>query len=328
MVREVFIDQWLAGAMMSWLMNTLLLWTTGRIIKKPVPWWRLVGAGFVGGLYHFGFCYRWELGRVGKGEIVFFAATGFLLLLLAFLPLTPKKLAKTAGIFFLLAILTAGLTSAIYYLSWYSWGFSPGGGGILLINLFALFFLGELGWGLLHRLVWERSCLIPIRLSFGEKTKEMVALLDTGNLLVDPLTKTPVVLVEATALTDILPERIARLSSAVFAGDFSFSSGWDLEGGWAKRVRLLSFTGVGEKKGFMLGLRPDELLIRAHARGEERKRLWYPLKNDVLIRAHARGEEPRRVLQVLVGLYHPPAAGGACTHLYQALLPASLLAAE
>jgi stage II sporulation protein GA (sporulation sigma-E factor processing peptidase) len=307
MIREVFIDQWLTGAMMSWLMNTLLLWTTGRIIKKPVPWWRLAGAGFVGGLYHFGFCYRWELARVGKGEVFLFAGTGLLLLLLAFFPLSLKKLAKTAGIFFLLAFLTAGLTSTIYYLSWYSWGFSPGGGGILLINLFALFFLGELGWGLLHRLVWERSCLIPISLSFGEKAKEMVALLDTGNLLVDPLTKTPVVLVEAAALADLLPEQIARLSSAVFAGDFSSSPGWDLEGGWAKRIRLLSFTGVGEKKGFMLGLRPDELVIRAHGHGEK---------------------EPRRVPQVLIGLYHPPAAGGACNHLYQALLPASLLAAE
>lgn len=307
MVREVFIDQWITGAMMSWLMNTLLLWATGRIIKKPVRWWRLAGAGFIGGLYHFGFCYRWELGLVSKGEILIFTATGFLLLVLAFLPLSPKKLAKTAGIFFLLAFLTAGLTSAVYYLSWYSWGLYPGAGGILLINLFALFFLGELGWGLLHRLVWERSCLIPIRLSFAGKTKEMVALLDTGNLLVDPLTKTPVVLVEAAALQDIIPERIAKLSSAVFAGDFSSCSDWDLDGGWAKRVRLLSFTGVSKTKGFMLGLRPDELLIRAHAREEK---------------------EPRRILQVLIGLYHPPAAGGACTQLYQALLPASLMTAE
>jgi|SRR5690554_47971 len=307
MAREVFIDDWIIGAMMSWLMNTLLLWATGRIIKKPVPWWRPVGAGFVGGLYHFGFCYRWELGLVGKEEILIFAGTGFLLLILTFMPLSRKKLLKTAGVFFLLAFLTAGLTSAVYYLTWYSWGFYPGTGGILLINLFALFFLGELGWGLLHRLVWERSCLIPICLSFGEKAKEIVALLDTGNLLVDPLTKTPVVLVEATVLQDILPERIARLSSAVFAGDFSSSSDWDLGEGWEKRVRLLSFSGVGEKKGFMLGLRSDELLIRTHARGEE---------------------EPRRILQALIGLYHPPAAGGACTHLYQALLPASLMTAE
>lgn len=306
MVREVFIDEWITGAMMSWLMNTLLLWATGRIIKKPVRWWRLAGAGFIGGLYHFGFCYRWELGLVGKEEVLIFTGTGFLLVFLAFLPLAPKKLAKTAGIFFLLALLTAGLTSAVYYLSWYSWGFQPGASGILLINLFALFFLGELGWGLLHRLVWERSCLVPISLSFAEKTKEIMALLDTGNLLVDPLTKTPVVLVEAAALQDIIPEKIARLSSAVFAGDFSSSADWDLDGGWAKRVRLLSFTGVGEKKGFMLGLRPDELLIRAPSREEK---------------------EPRRIFQVLVGLYHSPAAGDACTHLYQALLPASLLTA-
>ncbi|NLY88892.1 MAG: sigma-E processing peptidase SpoIIGA [Firmicutes bacterium] len=307
MVREVFIDEWITGAMMSWLMNTLLLWATGRIMKNPVRWWRLAGAGFAGGLYHFGFCYRWELGLVGKGEILIFTGIGFLMLILAFLPLSLKKLAKTAGTFFLLALLTAGLTSAVYYLSWYSLGFYPGGGGILLINLFALFFLGELGWGLLHRLVWERSCLIPIRLSFAGKTKEMVALLDTGNLLVDPLTKVPVVLVEAAVLQDVIPERIAKLSSAVFAGDFSSFSDWDLEGGWAKRIRILTFTGVSEKKGFMLGLRPDELVIRAHAREEK---------------------EPRRILRVLIGLYHPPAPGGACTNLYQALLPASLMTAE
>lgn len=300
MVREVFIDEWIAGAMMSWLMNTLLLWATGRIIKKPAPWWRQVGAGLVGALYHFGFCYRWELGLVGKGEIIFFIGTGFIMLILTFMPLSIKKLAKTAGIFFLLSFLTAGLTSAVYNLCRYSFGFYPGAGGILCINLFALFLLSELGWGLLHHLVWERSCLIPIHLSFEGKVKEMVALLDTGNLLVDPLTKTPVVLVDAAALQDILPDKIAELSSAVFAGDFSSRSDWNLEGGWAKRIRLLSFAGVGEKKGFLLGLRPDELLIRE--------------------------KEPRRILQVLIGLYHPTSADGARSHLYQALLPASLMA--
>lgn len=294
-MREVFIDEWITGSMMSWFMNTLLLWTTARIGKKSFSRWRLLAAGLLGGLYHLSFCYRWELGLIGKGEILYFAGVGILLLTVAFFPLTFRELMKTAGIFFLLAVLTAGLTSVVYNLYWYSFQRHLGGKQVILINLFALLILTELGWGLVHRLIWEKSCLISIHLSFEGKGKEIPALLDTGNLLVDPLTKTPVVLVETGALDDILPEEVKGLAAAVFNGEFSPRYAWEIEGTWAKRIRFLSFHGLGNKKGFLLGVRPDELTILR--------------------------KEPRKISRVLIGLYHLSSG----SELYQALLPASLV---
>lgn len=294
-MREVFIDEWITGSLMSWFMNTLLLWTTARIGKKKLPRWRLLTAGLVGGLYHLSFCYRWELGLVGKEEIFYFAGAGIFLLTVAFFPLSFRELMKTAGLFFLLAILTAGLTSAVYNLYWYSFQRQLSGKQVIIINLFALLILTELGWGLVHRLIWEKSCLIPIRLSFEGKDKEIPALLDTGNLLVDPLTKTPVVLVETGALDDILPAEVTGLAAAVFNGEFHPRCAWELEGAWARRIRFLTFNGLGNKKGFLLGVRPDELTILQ--------------------------KEPRKISRVLVGLYHLSSG----SELYRALLPVSLV---
>jgi len=295
-MREVFIDEWISGSMVSWLMNTLLLWATARIGKKSFSWRRLLAAGLFGGLYHLSFCYRWELGLIGKGEFLYFVGAGILLLVAAFFPLSFRDLVKTGGVFFFLAVLTAGLTSVVYNLFWYSFQCHLGGREVILINFFVLLLLTELGWGLVHRLIWEKSCLIPIHLSFAGKGKEIQALLDTGNLLVDPLTKTPVVLVEAGALHDILPEQVAGLAASVFNGEFSGRLDWEIEAAWAKRIRFLTFNGLGNKRGFLLGVRPDELTI---------------------IR-----KEPRKISRVLIGLYHLSSGH----ELYQALLPVSLVA--
>ena len=88
-VREVFIDDWLFGALISLIMNYLLLWATGRILKeKQARWCRFVAA-FSGSIYYFLLCLRMEIGAVGNYEMVFIG-TGTLMLLIALPPRSVK----------------------------------------------------------------------------------------------------------------------------------------------------------------------------------------------------------------------------------------------
>lgn len=308
MVREVFIDEWLIGSMISWVMNSLLLWATGRIFfrkqsQQKAKTWRLVLAGFLGGVYFFYFCYRWEIGLLGQEELLFFIGTGIVMNTVAFTQLHKRRwiieLIKTTGLFFVLAIMTVGITSLVYYLYHFYFHRVLRGWEIVIVNVFSLLVLTEVGWGLVHETIWEKSCLVPLKITIAGRTAELPALLDTGNLLVDPITKNPVVMVEVHSIEELLPEKIRRLSDTILQGDLPNEEELDLPPDWLVRVRLLSFTSVGREKGFLLGIRPDEVRIGGQSTGKQ--------------------------AQVIIGLYHLDSAED---RNYQALLPGILLAAE
>jgi len=296
-MREVYIDDWLFGAFISLLMNYLLLWATGRILKKKQARWRLFFAALLGGVYYFFLCYRSEIGLVGKGEVLAFIGTGLLMLRVAFPLRSVHDFLRTVGLFVLLVVLTSGITYFLLYPPFFARSVAYSSWQVVFINVLSLLVVTEVGWGLIHRILMEKECLFSLRLSVNGVTKEFSALLDTGNTLVDPLTKEPVLVVEADLFREILPRKILTLSQLLAQGGFPDNKALDFSPEWAARIRFISYTSVGKKKGFLLGFRPDEVFLIQ--------------------------KEPKRLPPVVIGLYHLTALSRAGD--YQALLPASIL---
>lgn len=298
MVREVFIDEWVIAAFKCWIMNSLILWSTVRIRKKSIRLCRILLAGFVGGLYYFWFRYRFELGPLGKIEILYFIGTSVLMVLIGAKQRSVTDYFKTLRLFYLLTILTVAVSSVVYFLVPYYSNRHLTHWETIFVNFLALLLVAELGWGLVHQLLWEKSCQISLRLSLLGKTIDLSALLDSGNLLVDPLTKHPVIMVEVNSVKEILPEEVQKLSETILSGELPTEKDLELDAEWAVRIRFLSYTSVGREKGFLLGIRPDEVLILQ--------------------------KKPRKLPRALIGLYH---LSSSSHQTYQALLPTSLLTA-
>ncbi len=95
--------------------------------------------------------------------------------------------------------------------------------------------------------------LQPIEICCMGRYRSLTAFVDTGNTLTDPLTLSPVVIVQAQALSGVLPE---ELISAVKAGKHG-----ELESLGRRyselKCRLIPFRGVGESGGLMFAVRPD-----------------------------------------------------------------------
>lgn len=296
-MREVYIDDWLFGSLISLLMNYLLLWATGRILKKKQARWRLFLAAFLGGVYYFFLCYRLAIGLVSKMEVLAFIGTGLLMIGLA-LPLRSiHDFLRTVGLFVLLLVLTSGITYFLLYPPFFARPVAYSPWQVVFINVLSLLIVTEAGWGLVHQLLMEKECLFSLRLSVNGVTKEFSALLDTGNTLVDPLTKEPVLVAEADLFREVLPQEILTLSQLLAQGGFPDNKALDLNPEWAARIRFISYTSVGKKRGFLLGFRPDEVCLMQ--------------------------KEPKRLPPVVIGLYPLTALSRAGN--YQALLPASIL---
>ncbi len=99
-----------------------------------------------------------------------------------------------------------------------------------------------------------------LRISLGEKTAELTALLDTGNALIDPVTLSPVIIAEYKSLRPLFSEDIKiglnRLSSDNITWIMSEVSEYGL------KVRLIPFSSLGKENGMLLGFVPDHAEIR------------------------------------------------------------------
>ncbi|NMO94770.1 sigma-E processing peptidase SpoIIGA [Paenibacillus lemnae] len=131
-----------------------------------------------------------------------------------------------------------------------------------------------------RRQVEQRETLLgQVTVEMGETTITCTGLLDTGNQLSDPLTRIPVMVMEASLWKDILPASwrtrlgepdkwIMELDGETFA--------------WQDRLRLIPYRGVNRGAAFMLALKPDRVIIEMNGHLYEPVRVLIGLDGGTL----------------------------------------------
>ncbi len=113
-------------------------------------------------------------------------------------------------------------------------------------------------WGYAVQRRRDSGQMVVMRLSVGERCVEVRALLDTGNTLVDPVTRIPVAVAQADRVAELLP---AGLASAISRWQDPlqalYGQSANLEQ-FASRISIVPYRGVGGHGGHLLAFRPDE----------------------------------------------------------------------
>lgn len=103
----------------------------------------------------------------------------------------------------------------------------------------------------------RNSLYCNLHIEFEGKAKSVIAFLDSGNLLKDPLTNATVILVDycsiKTILSDDFNQQINRWNSQ--SGPMP-----ELSHTW--RMRIIPFRSVGTENGMLLGFVPDKVIIQ------------------------------------------------------------------
>jgi stage II sporulation protein GA (sporulation sigma-E factor processing peptidase) len=260
---EVYLDIPLVGALFSTIQDAALLWMVAQITALRPGINRLLVGGLIGGVFQFFLLVNQASGGVVDGWILsplVFSLVPPLMLGITFYPVHLQKAVRIGGYFYLLAFLLAGINWGIDMLNqrFLGWPFSLW--WRFLLHLTILFCLGELGWGIIHRKVWEQVCLFPIRICWQANQVETMALLDTGNRLYDPLTKAPVVILELEAIKRYLPEEVLEIAAKMEQGELDVEL--NLSPYWQDRFRILPFCTIGQGRAIMVGFRPETVIVR------------------------------------------------------------------
>ncbi|MCD7033881.1 sigma-E processing peptidase SpoIIGA [Metabacillus sp. GX 13764] len=99
--------------------------------------------------------------------------------------------------------------------------------------------------------------IVDVRIVIEDFEWSAKGLVDSGNQLTDPITKTPVMILDAKKAAPSLPEGLADL---VF-GENLLENICSEDHPWLSRMRVIPYRGVGQSHQFLIGIKPDQIII-------------------------------------------------------------------
>lgn len=101
----------------------------------------------------------------------------------------------------------------------------------------------------------KKDMICDLKILVDNKQLNVKAIIDTGNFLMDPITKLPVIVVEKEKLKDILPEDLIK-------NTINLINGRDAKiGEYLSKIRMIPFHSLGKENGLLLGVKIDGAII-------------------------------------------------------------------
>ncbi|NLM27028.1 MAG: sigma-E processing peptidase SpoIIGA [Clostridiaceae bacterium] len=131
---------------------------------------------------------------------------------------------------------------------------------LLILTICFGFLLVRAFTDLFRKRIEKESYIVNACISIDGRTVSMPALIDTGNTLLDPVTRCPVMVAELDGLKELLPPEMLEWAKNWSQTDNSeISMENDLE--WIRRIRLIPFNSIGNTSGVLPGFKPDSISV-------------------------------------------------------------------
>ena len=101
-------------------------------------------------------------------------------------------------------------------------------------------------------------CNIKIKINGIEL--ETIAMIDSGNMLKEPITGTPVIVVESTLLEEVLPREILNNLEKIIGGDLEGIKE-ETKKEYLTRLKLIPYSSLGKQNGMLVGIKPEYIEI-------------------------------------------------------------------
>lgn len=107
----------------------------------------------------------------------------------------------------------------------------------------------------------RRNMICEINIEMFSKEIRGKAYIDTGNMLKEPISGNPVIVVEKEILKNIVPEMILEQTEIILNGNLYELKDNKEYTEYYSRLRVIPFKSIGKQNGMMLGIKPDRLSI-------------------------------------------------------------------
>ena len=133
----------------------------------------------------------------------------------------------------------------------------------------------------------KKDMIYIVTIKINEKQVTLKAILDTGNLLKEPITGMPVIVVEKQELYSILPANLLNHIDELIGGDQNNFIEEIEEKEYLKKLRIIPFSSIGKQNGLMLGLKADEVIIQKEEEQEKNQNVIIGIFSEQLSKNHS-----------------------------------------
>ena len=247
------------------LMNYIIIFATGVVIKDECKKWRIFFASVLGAIY----TVVMYLNIIPiYSSFIMKIVLSVVIVYVAFKVKSFKKLVKNLVIFYLVSFVFGGCVFALMYflqpqLAQIRHGVFVGAYPIkvALVGGLVSFAVLQVSFRIVKTKLSKKDMIYDVQLIIGEKNVKVKALLDTGNLLKDPITRFPVIVVENKSLNGAIPEKILNNLDKILGGDIDDLTKDEKFSETISRFRMIPFSSLGKQNGLLLGIKADSVNI-------------------------------------------------------------------
>lgn len=255
------------------IMNYIILYATGLISKSEISYLKIFLASLIGAVY----AIMEYISKLSIYSNIFIKIIlSVIIVFIAFYPRNLKKLGKQIILFYVTTFTFGGVaTYLIYVLKPQNIIIKNGMyvGTYILKVIFIGAILGTIilitAFKFAKSKITKKDMLCKVRIKLNGKEILLNTMVDTGNMLKEPLTGNPVVVVEKTSLYDLIPKEILNNTESILGGDFE-KIPENIKNEYISRLKIIPFSSLGKQNGMLMGIKPEELEV-INEQTEEKK---------------------------------------------------------
>lgn len=254
-------------------MNYIILYATAYILKKKRKHIRLILSSLLGSIYSI-LAYM----NVMKlyTNIISKIVLSIVMVYIAYNAKNIKQLSKELLFFYLTSFVFGGTAFALLYFVKPEEILIVNGNYVGTYPLKIAILGGLVGFTIIcisfyfvKTRISKKDMFCEIEVYFEEEFIKMRALIDTGNMLKDPITSMNVIVVEKEKLKNILSENILDNLDKIIGGDVPKEIYEDEKLQYITRFRVIPFNSIGKTNGMLLGFKANKVIINQEEYREE-----------------------------------------------------------
>lgn len=279
------------------LMNYIILYATGIVMKTKMKVVRLLLASLIGAVYSIvAYISTFEI----YSNIILKFILSIIIVYVAYNPQTAKKMWKELMAFYLVSFVFGGAAFALIYIVKPQEILMKNGLFLgtyplktVLLGAVVAFILIITVFAIAKNKIAKKDMFCDIKFKLNGKEIKTKAMIDTGNLLKEPITNTPVVVVEHTLLYDCMPKEILNHLEDILGGDFE-KVPEEIRLKYISKLKLIPYSSLGKQNGMLLGIKPDFLVIQEEENEE--------IKDNIILGIYNKSLTKRGEYRALLGI--------------------------
>lgn len=279
------------------IMNYIILFTTAVVLKIKVNHIRLILASLLGA----GYSIIAYMGIIKVySSIILKIILSVLIIYIAFNPQNIKKMCKDLLLFYLVSFVFGGATFALIYIIKPQNILMKNG---LFLGTYTLktVMLGAVvafciiigAFAIIKNKISKKDMFCEIEILINQKKTKTKAMIDTGNMLKEPITNVPVIVVEHILLYSCMPKEILNNLKEIMGGDFK-NIPCDIQEKYISKLKLIPFSSLGKQNGMLIGIRPEYVKVITD---EQEK-----INKNVIIGIYEKSLTKKGEYQALIGI--------------------------